>query len=355
VTSLVTAGRTMHMTWVPERPGAWLFHCHIPSHFSRKDALGMISESQPDHSGHAANHALSGMNGLVVGIHVAPRQGTSATVSTESRRHIRLLVRQNQGGLPEQPYFGFALHETGAEPPPDSGIRSGPPIVLTRGEPVSITVVNRSPEPTSIHWHGIELESYYDGVAGFSGNTSRLAPTIAPGDSFEARFTPPRNGTFIYHTHFDELRQQPAGLSGAILVIEPGTRFDASTDIPVLITSPPDPRDESRAVLLNGRLAPDTLELRVGKPVRLRFINITTGRPGMRMELRNGTDVLEWRPIAKDGADLPWPQPGGKAIRSISIGETWDVEVIPDATGDLRLEARTSGGALLGFIPIRVR
>ena len=194
--------------------------------------------------------------------------------------------------------------------------------MLTRGEPVSITVVNRSPEPTAIHWHGIELESYYDGVAGFSGNTTRLAPTIAPGDSFEARFTPPRTGTFIYHTHFDELRQQPAGLAGALLVLEPGARFDPSTDIPVLITTPPDARDETRAVLLNGKLSPDTLELRAGRPVRLRFINITTGRPGMRMELRNGTDFVEWRLIAKDGADLPGPQPRGRAFRPISIGET---------------------------------
>ena len=80
--------------------------------------------------------------------------------------------------------------------------------------PVSITVVNSTPEPTAVHWHGIELESYFDGVAGFSGNASRASPIIAPADSFEARFTPPRAGTFIYHTHIDELRQQPAGMAG---------------------------------------------------------------------------------------------------------------------------------------------
>jgi FtsP/CotA-like multicopper oxidase with cupredoxin domain len=343
------------MTWIPERSGGWLFHCHFTSHFSRKEPLGVIPERHQDQASHTANHALSGMSGLVVGIQVAPRKGIPESASLDARRHIRLLVRQNDGGAPEQPYFGFALHETGAEPPPDSGHRPGPPILLTRGEPVSITVVNRSPEPTAIHWHGIELESYYDGVAGFSGNTTRLAPTIAPGDSFEARFTPPRTGTFIYHTHFDELRQQPAGLAGALLVLEPGARFDPSTDIPVLITSPPDAGDETRAVLLNGKLSPDVLELRTGRPVRLRFINITIGRPGMRMELRNGTDLVEWRLIAKDGADLPGPQPRGRALGAISIGETWDVEVIPDSAGELRLEARTAGGALLGFIPVRVR
>ena len=37
-------------------------------------------------------------------------------------------------------------------------------ILLKRAQPVSITVDNQLPEPTSVHWHGIELESYYDGV-----------------------------------------------------------------------------------------------------------------------------------------------------------------------------------------------
>ena len=46
----------------------------------------------------------------------------------------------------------------------------GPPLVLRRGEPVEITR-SESPrrKPTSIHWHGLEIESYYDGVHGWSG------------------------------------------------------------------------------------------------------------------------------------------------------------------------------------------
>jgi FtsP/CotA-like multicopper oxidase with cupredoxin domain len=56
----------------------------------------------------------------------------------------------------------------------------GPPIVLTRGQPVEIEVVNRLKDPTAIHWHGIELESYFDGVPGWSGADT---PSIAPGTS----------------------------------------------------------------------------------------------------------------------------------------------------------------------------
>ena len=79
--------------------------------------------------------------------------------------------------------------------------------MLRRDEPVEITVVNRLREATALHWHGIELDSYYDGVHGWSGAGQQVAPMIEPGGSFVVRFTPPRAGTFIYHTHLHDFRQ----------------------------------------------------------------------------------------------------------------------------------------------------
>ena len=73
-----------------------------------------------------------------------------------------------------------------------------PELDLLRGEPVSITIVNHLAEPTSVHWHGIEVQdSYVDGVRGIQRAGGHLSPEIAPGDSFVARFTPPRSG----HVH----------------------------------------------------------------------------------------------------------------------------------------------------------
>jgi hypothetical protein len=68
-------------------------------------------------------------------------------------------------------------------------------LVLTRGEPTSIVVVNRSGAPTAVHWHGIELDSYFDGVVGWGGVPGRTTPAIRPGRSFEVRVTPPRAGS----------------------------------------------------------------------------------------------------------------------------------------------------------------
>src|SRR6185436_3400246 len=94
-----------------------------------------------------------------------------------------------------------------------------------------ITVINRLSEPTSVHWHGMELDAYFDGVGGWSGAGTRRAPLVAPGDSFTVAFTPPRAGTFMYHTHMEEEAQLHYGMFGPIIVLEPGERLDPERDL----------------------------------------------------------------------------------------------------------------------------
>jgi hypothetical protein len=130
------------------------------------------------------------------------------------------------------------------------------------GEPVEITLQNRMAEATAIHWHGMELESYYDGVHGFSGVGPRQTPIIAASERFVVRFTPPRAGSFIYHTHLHDHRQLSSGLYGAMVVVDPGETFDPGTDHTLVlvrsgITSgalaiP----DGATPALLNGQRAP---------------------------------------------------------------------------------------------------
>jgi FtsP/CotA-like multicopper oxidase with cupredoxin domain len=354
-TEFLPPGATMTMSWSPKHAGNWLFHCHIPEHFGARGPLGILRPANNSDGHQVANHALEGMSGLVMGVTVRSQNGVSTRRDDSQRRRLRLLVRTNGGSTAAYPFYGFALHESGAEPATDSGFRIGPRILLVRGQPVEIMVVNRTAVPTAIHWHGIELESYYDGVAGFSGMQKRLAPVIAPGDSFAARFTPPRAGTFMYHTHIDESRQQRAGLAGPLLVLEPGRVYDPATDIPILISSPSDAESEARSVLINGGLTPSPLDLRRGIPYRLRFANITTGRPGMRIEMLRDNVLATWTPIAKDGADLPIsrrvPRP---ARQRLSIGETADFEFTPTLPGPMRLEMRTASGRLLGTVMMRV-
>ena len=359
-TENVKDGSTMTMTWIPERPGNWLFHCHLPDHFRANGSLGMPRSPAAAQGRDAGmrNHALSDMNGLVLGVIVRgpPAESASDSVSNApAAREMRLLIRPSSGGTAAQPYYAFTVVTDGAEPPPDSGLHVGPPLVLKRGEPVRITVVNALDKPTSVHWHGIELDSYYDGVAGFSGAGQRLAPIIAPHDSFVARFTPPRAGTFIYHTHVDESVQQLAGLAGPIIVLNSGRAVDSARDHTILITTPPRWEDELRSVLLNGSSSPHAMVMRAGVAHRLRFINMTVRRPGARIQLLRDTTVAIWTPIAKDGADLPVSYRFGRPARAtISIGETMDYEFEPTTVGNWRLEVTGANGVVLATMPITV-
>jgi FtsP/CotA-like multicopper oxidase with cupredoxin domain len=199
-------------------------------------------------------------------------------------------------------------------------------LVLQQGVPADITIHNRLTEPAAIHWHGIELESYSDGVAGWSGAGRRLAPAIQAGDSFVARLTLPRPGTFIYHTHLNDIEQLTSGLYGAIVVLPPGPGFDASRDH--LFVGGWDGPSEPPQLLINGDSLPaPPLELAAGVPHRFRFVNI--GPAGAyRPVLVRDTTTQQWREVAKDGADLGQPRPGPSRTR-LTVGETRDVEWTP--------------------------
>src|SRR5207244_9026229 len=145
-----------------------------------------------------------------------------------------LVHQRRPKGYSNKPAIGFVLQQ-GSPPAKDSVMLPGPTLLLERGRPVRITVVNRLDVATSVHWHGMEIESYPDGVAGWSGAPGRIAPAIQPNDSFIAEFTPPRAGTFIYHSHINELMQTNSGMYGALIVIDSIHAFDPGIDKIILV------------------------------------------------------------------------------------------------------------------------
>ncbi|HEV8150573.1 MAG TPA: multicopper oxidase domain-containing protein [Gemmatimonadales bacterium] len=354
VTERVAPGRSFSMAWVPERAGYWLFHCHNNFHVLRGRPLDG-SPLVPEYRLHPENHALELMGGLVMGIEVRPGGAPLATEPV-ARRRLRLIARVDSaaGGSEAEPAYRYVLEEGGRGSAAGPSL-PGPLILLKRGEPVSITVVNQLPEATAVHWHGIELDSYMDGVAGYSGHPGRIAPAIAPRDSFEARFTPPRAGSFIYHPHADEVRQQQAGLSGPLLVVNDPAPFDPVHDIVLLLSTPRREADADH-VLLNGSLAPAPLELRRGERYRFRVIDIHTFRPSMIVRLVRDSTPLTWRAIAKDGMELPAGRAVvGPAVQQMGNGETYDFEFAPGEAGEFRITVSAAAGDLLVAMPVRVR
>lgn len=316
VTQFLLPGHTLAMTWSPKRPGNWLYHCHFISHIDHAQHLGA------PHPEYEHNHALGGMAGLIVGIEVRPRRGDVAEVPPVPARRLRLFADQRDGMYGERPGYGFVLQE-GDVPAPDSVRVPGTPILLYRGEPVAITVLNRTRVGMSVHWHGIELTSVYDGVPGWSGSDRGVAPLIAPGDSFAVHLTPDRAGTFIYHTHADEAEQLASGLYGPLVVLEPGEQWDSERDRIFLMgwggpgaAAPP---------FLNGSANPPPVRLKAGESYRLRFINITPSNNQRIRLLADSTTPTTWRLFAKDGAEVtPAQAQEMNADLRIGAGETYD-------------------------------
>ncbi len=299
VTEAIGPGHTFDMTWTPERTGNWLFHCHMILHMSPsrtlhpRDAKPAAETTGHDHS--------AGMGGLVIGITDDP----AAPQKHDEKKQPALL---------------------------------GPAIILTRGEPVEIEVKNQSSTPNAIHWHGIELQSYYDGVPGWSGSGQEITPPIAPGTSFIAHITPPRAGTFIYHTHWHDGVAIRNGLYGPLIVLEPGQKLDPDQDRTFVFSVgiyPP----LGFAMLINGQPGPDPVPLHIGKRYRFRLINITDDGSDLHVRLLFKGEPVSWRVVAKDGADLPAAQIlTSPADMFLPVGSTCDVEVTLEKPGPTGLQ-----------------
>jgi FtsP/CotA-like multicopper oxidase with cupredoxin domain len=90
----------------------------------------------------------------------------------------------------------------------------GPELRLREGERVRIVLKNSLSDPTTIHWHGVDVPNPMDGVPGLTQKP------IPPGQAFVYEFTATPPGTRWYHTHLQEHKQLDLGLY-APLIIEP--------------------------------------------------------------------------------------------------------------------------------------
>ena len=353
VTEQMAPGRVMTMTWVPERAGNWLFHCHMLTHMMPADEL---------HGGAAGSHmedpSAAGMAGLVLGVRVTGANPKDAEVSTP-RRNLRFTIDPDNRH-PSTPSYRVSIAEGAQAAARLNDARApGPVMVLTRGEPVAVEVVNHLQEPTAIHWHGIELESYSDGVPGFGGTAGSVTPPVAPGGTFTARFTPARAGTFIYHTHWHNAAQLAGGIYGPLIVLDPGHTYDPAIDHIVLIgldgANLPPPNEP---IVVNGEARPRPLVLKAGVPNKIRFINITPDNVAFTVQLLARFDPMQWTLVGKDGMATPIASRKPQLARQlVTVGETYDFEVVPVAMPGVSmwLELRRGSGELMKQWTVTVR
>jgi FtsP/CotA-like multicopper oxidase with cupredoxin domain len=142
-----------------------------------------------------------------------------------------------------------------------NGAIPGPVIRARRGDEVRVRLVNGLDQPTALYWHGVRAANPMDGSAPTS--------LVAPGASFDYRFTVPDAGTFWYRAA--PRAHQEAGLYGALIVAEPAPP-PVDRDHVLIFDSRPTGNKAVRRCIVNGATSLD-LSVRTNERLRLRFVN----------------------------------------------------------------------------------
>lgn len=215
-----------------------------------------------------------------------------------------------------------------------NGVVPGPTLRFEAGETLDVTLRNRLPEPTTVHWHGLRPPVEMDGMPFLS------QPPVAPGEDFTYRFPLTESGTYWYHPHVNGAAQVGRGLHGA-LIVEEETPPDVDREIIWVLD---DWRMDREARLLafgarhdlshggrignvatvNGLLGLEE-PVRAGERVRLRLLNVANARifaPVFPLE-RVWVVALDGHPVA------PFVPERGM----VRLGPGARVDLVVDMTG----------------------
>jgi FtsP/CotA-like multicopper oxidase with cupredoxin domain len=322
------------------------------------DTYSVMSMGHPDYGGgpddpsHAA-HALSlgGLPAQPGDVQVTeltgPRTGPADVA-------VNFVARQETVTLANgETVDGFTLNH----------MSPGPIIRVRQGDLVQVTLVNDSvPDGVTLHWHGVDVPSAEDGVAGVTQDA------VPPGGRHVYRFVAADPGTYWYHSHQMSHEQVRGGLFG-VLVVEPPTAHDELDVVAAIHTY-----DQLRTV--GGATGENRVTVAPGAAVRVRVVN-TDNAPtdvrvvgtSFRVLAVDGRNLVE--PGLVDGifvqvpaggrADLGFDTPtGGSAVR-VELGEDGGTSLVigPDGARapqpvqiDTKLDLLSYGSpAPLGFDP----
>ena len=212
----------------------------------------------------------------------------------------------------------------------------GPTLEAVEGDRVRIYVTNRLPAATTVHWHGLFLPSGMDGVGGVSQKA------IKPGETFLYEFTLRQHGTFMYHSHHDEMTQMQLGMMG-MFVIHPKRRerLPPDRDYAIMLSEwkvelgarRPDPNEmtDFNVFTMNGRAFPGTAPLlaKKGERVRIRLGNLST-MSHHAIHLHGYAFTM----TATDGGEVPESARHPETTMFMPTGSTRTVEFVANEPGD---------------------
>ncbi len=216
-----------------------------------------------------------------------------------------------------------------------NGQAPGPTIEVMEGDHVRIIFENRLPEPTTVHWHGLEVPIEMDGVPAIS------QPLTPPGGTYTYEFTLHQNGTYFYHSHM--AMQEMMGMIG-YFIIHPRKPYQPRVDKDFAIvlqewailpnnTIPNSFSMEFNWLTMNGKAGPATTPLivKLGDRVRLRFVNLGMDHHPIHLHGH------QWNITGTEGGRVPetaW-YPNNTVL--VGVAQVRDVEFVAKYPGDWML------------------
>jgi plastocyanin len=215
----------------------------------------------------------------------------------------------------------------------------GPELRVREGDTVRVTLVNRLPAGTTIHWHGVDVPPAMDGPVGLN------QAAVEPGESFVYEFTATNPGSRMYHAHADPTVQIALGLYGPLIVEprQPSQTYDreytamlAEWDLELTpdVAMGKAPRGLRDSQLRGGELGTDLflingrahegippIEVAEGERVLIRLMNLGNLPHAIH------THGHSFRIVATDGNTVPEAMELVKDTVLIGPGERYDLEL----------------------------
>jgi FtsP/CotA-like multicopper oxidase with cupredoxin domain len=217
-----------------------------------------------------------------------------------------------------------------------NGSTPGPTIEAVEGDRLRIYVTNRLPEPSTVHWHGLILPNGMDGVSGLNQKP------IPPGETYVYEFTVKYPGTYMYHSHHDEMTQIALGSVG-MFIVHPKRPVGPKVDRDFVLMAHewkinagakrPDPNAMSdfNVLTFNGKSFPATDSLVVGRGERVR---IRFGNLGPMDHHPIHLHGLNFVMTATDGGYVPKSAQFPETTVLVAVGSTRVIEFVPEEPGD---------------------
>ena len=300
--------------------------------------------------------------------------GTNGNDRKEEGRNIKeynLTIEENELTLAGVTANGMTIN----------GSVPGSTLEFYEGDLAIINVTNKMDEETSVHWHGLILPNFYDGVPYLT------TPPIKPNTTFQYRIPINQSGTYWYHSH--TMLQEQKGVYGSIVIQPKEKTFEYDTDLVVVLSDWTNEkpmnvlrnlkrgnewyqvkkgtavplsrvikegalgaqfkfwRDRMEgadiadiyypAFLSNGKKLAEYPKFKPGEKVRLRFINASASTYYW-IDFGAGNATV----VSSDGVDVT---PVNKSRFLFGIAETYDVIVtIPNGTLEVTATAQDGSG-----------